>query len=89
MRKGLPIQKTDFQYGWQDEEENMGKVPRSENYAGWKGARVFVATTASLLAAGMSVSGKEAVWKQLVEWVVRRTKKRKATEDKVMITPKY
>ncbi|KAL4932047.1 mismatch-specific DNA-glycosylase [Aspergillus undulatus] len=65
-RKGRAIKKEEFRYGWQDEEENMGK---SE---GWEGARVFVATTTSGLAAGMSMAEKQAVWNELGAWVVER-----------------
>ncbi|KAI9803553.1 MAG: hypothetical protein M1825_001896 [Sarcosagium campestre] len=42
----------------------------------WKGARVFVATTTSGLAAGMKPAEKEAVWKPLGEWAIRRRKER-------------
>ena len=65
VRKGRPIRKEEFHYGWQPEEENMGKAD------GWKGAPVFVATTTSGLAAGMSMQEKEAIWKELGGWVVK------------------
>lgn len=42
----------------------------------WEGARVFVATTTSGLAAGMKPAEKEAVWRGLGEWVVRRRAER-------------
>ncbi|KAL5355120.1 uracil-DNA glycosylase-like protein [Aspergillus floccosus] len=66
VRKGRPIRKEEFRYGWQDESENMG---RSEE---WEGAPVFVATTTSGLAAGMTMAEKEAVWNELGRWVVQR-----------------
>ena len=56
-----------FRYGWRGEGENMGVIE-----GGWMGARVFVATTTSGLAAGMRPHEKLAVWKELGEWVVRR-----------------
>jgi TDG/mug DNA glycosylase family protein len=56
----------DFKYGWQGEEENMGVIE------GWKGAKVFVATTTSALAAGMSYAEKEKIWSGLGEWVKQR-----------------
>ncbi|KAL5040919.1 uracil-DNA glycosylase-like protein [Aspergillus fruticulosus] len=65
-RKGRAIRKEEFRYGWQDEEENMGK---SE---GWEGAPVFVATTTSGLAAGMSYPEKQAIWNELGRWVVKK-----------------
>ncbi|KAL2009703.1 hypothetical protein VTN00DRAFT_5510 [Thermoascus crustaceus] len=72
VRKGRAIKKEEFRYGWQDESENMGKGD------GWKGAPVFVATTTSGLAAGMSMAEKEAIWNELGRWVVRRREERKA-----------
>ncbi|KAL6235892.1 uracil-DNA glycosylase-like protein [Aspergillus navahoensis] len=65
-RKGRAIRKEEFRYGWQDEEENMG---RSEE---WEGAPVFVATTTSGLAAGMSYPEKQAIWNELGRWVVSK-----------------
>ncbi|KAI9370861.1 uracil-DNA glycosylase-like protein [Aspergillus egyptiacus] len=69
-RKGRPIRKEEFRYGWQDEEENMGKCE------GWNGTPVFVATTTSGLAAGMSLPEKQAVWNELGKWVVGRREAR-------------
>ncbi|KAE8162173.1 uracil-DNA glycosylase-like protein [Aspergillus tamarii] len=66
VRKGRAIRKEEFRYGWQDESENMG---RSEE---WDGAPVFVATTTSGLAAGMSMAEKQAVWNELGKWVNSR-----------------
>ncbi|KAF7122038.1 hypothetical protein CNMCM5793_009593 [Aspergillus hiratsukae] len=66
VRKGRAIRKEEFRYGWQDEAENMGRCE------GWDGARVFVATTTSGLAAGMSIAEKQAVWNELGSWVVQR-----------------
>jgi mismatch-specific thymine-DNA glycosylase len=72
VRKGKKITKEEFHYGWQDGRENMGRV-RNE----WEGAKVFVATTTSGLAAGMKPAEKEAVWNQLGSWVKRRREERK------------
>ncbi|KKK21919.1 hypothetical protein ARAM_002032 [Aspergillus rambellii] len=65
-RKGRAIRKEEFRYGWQDAAENMGRSKE------WAGARVFVATTTSGLAASMTLAEKEAVWNQLGEWVVQK-----------------
>ena len=65
-RRGRAIRKEEFRYGWLDEGENMG---RTED---WEGARVFVATTTSGLAAGMNTQEKLAVWNELGRWVVKR-----------------
>lgn len=68
VRRGRGIRKEEFRYGWQDEGENMGRCAGD----GWEGARVFVATTTSGLAAGMSMAEKQAVWNELGDWVVKR-----------------
>ncbi|KAF7590418.1 hypothetical protein BBP40_002874 [Aspergillus hancockii] len=74
VRKGRAIRKEEFRYGWQDESENMGRCE------GWDGAFVFVATTTSGLAAGMSMGEKQAIWNELGKWVVgRREASRNAT----------
>ena len=79
VRYGRGMRKGEFRYGWQDEGENMGVV-KVEGEAGrddeWGGARVFVATTTSGLAAGMRPAEKEAVWRPLGEWVRKRRKER-------------
>ena len=64
-----------FRYGWQDEEENMGVD------ADWAGARVFVASSTSGLAASLGPLEKERIWKDLGDWVVKRRAER---EDKAM-----
>jgi G:T/U-mismatch repair DNA glycosylase len=58
VRKGRGVKKEEFRYGWQDEN--------------WEGARVFVATSTSGLAAGMSRVEKERVWRELGVWVEER-----------------
>lgn len=68
VQHGRAIRKQEFRYGWQDQTENMGRMPDSD----WGGARVFVATTTSGLAAGMTMAQKEAVWAELGTWVVQR-----------------
>ncbi|KAK9241495.1 hypothetical protein V1506DRAFT_550546 [Lipomyces tetrasporus] len=52
----------------------------------WKGARVFVATTTSGLAAGMRPEEKEAVWKVLGSWVKERREQRKMVEEEGGLT---
>ena len=69
--KGFERGKGGFRYGWQEERENMGVGE------GWGGARVFVATTTSGLAAGMSWEEKVGVWRELGEWVVKRREERR------------
>jgi len=69
-RKGRGIRKEEFKYGWQDEEERMG---RNED---WDGARVFVACSTSGLAATLSVAEKERIWSELGIWVKKRRNER-------------
>ncbi|KAH8703152.1 uracil-DNA glycosylase-like protein [Talaromyces proteolyticus] len=79
VRHGRAIRKEEFRYGWQDEGENMGVCIDDSGGAdeeGWKGARVFVATTTSGLAATMSLQEKQLVWNELGEWVKRRREER-------------
>ena len=70
VRHGKNIRKDQFKYGWQDESENMGIVQEGNDR--WGGARIFVATTTSGLAAGMKPHEKEKVWRGLGEWVKKR-----------------
>ncbi|EER43997.1 uracil DNA glycosylase superfamily protein [Histoplasma capsulatum H143] len=80
VRRGRAIKKEEFRYGWQDEGDRMGRTKE------WKGARVFVATTTSGLAAGMTMAEKQAVWSELGEWVKRRREEReKAGIPKVTV----
>ncbi|KAN0093851.1 DNA glycosylase [Hyaloscypha variabilis] len=69
-RRGKGIRKEEFRYGWQDEGERMGRTEE------WEGARVFVASSTSGLAATLPVSEKERIWKELGVWVQERRKQR-------------
>lgn len=67
-KHGRAITKEEFHYGWQDEVENMARPESGEvdtDGATWAGARVFVATSTSGLAAALKPSEKEAIWKLL------------------------
>ncbi|KAL1859926.1 uracil DNA N-glycosylase Thp1 [Paecilomyces lecythidis] len=90
-RKGRAIKKEEFKYGWQDESENMGRVRTGDGVDSWDGAPVFVATTTSGLAAGMTLAEKQAVWNELGQWVVKRRQERKAAAlsevDKTLGSP--
>lgn len=71
VRHGRPVGK-DFKYGWQDDGENMGVDE------GWEGARVFVATSTSGLAATLRPEEKERIWAELGEWTMKRRAEREA-----------
>ncbi|KAG8534035.1 uncharacterized protein KY384_000878 [Bacidia gigantensis] len=50
----------------------------------WDGAKVFVATSTSGLAASLSKKEKEEIWAELGSWVQRRREERRVTGDKGM-----
>lgn len=74
VRKGRGIKKEEFRYGWQDEEEAY--PPEGD----WGGAKVFVASSTSGLAATLSPAEKEAIWRELGVYVERRRAERAAAE---------
>jgi len=65
-QKGRAMRKEEFRYGWQEDEERLGRCGE------WEGARVFVACTTSGLAATLSVAEKERIWRELGVWVEKR-----------------
>ena len=86
VRHGRKCGKDDFKYGWQDESERMGVIESGKEGGGWPGARVFVTTTTSGLAAGMRPHEKEDVWRGLGEWVkMRRIEKGIPDEGRVKV----
>ncbi|KAF4980807.1 hypothetical protein FZEAL_3261 [Fusarium zealandicum] len=76
VRHGRPVGKA-FKYGWQDETENMGVIDGE-----WEGARVFVASSTSGLAATLSPAEKERIWAELGSWVKKRRAERELVEVK-------
>ncbi|KAK1829223.1 G/U mismatch-specific uracil DNA glycosylase [Podospora conica] len=91
VRRGRGMRKGEFRYGWQEEGERMGVVGVGDREGvaegvvdageGWKGARVFVASSTSGLAATLKPKEKEEIWNELGEWVVRRREERKAEAE--------
>ena len=77
-RHGKTLKKKEFQYGWQHQRENMGQVKGGDVDKAWKGARVFVATSTSGLAASTSPLEKETIWRPLGSWVQQRRDERAA-----------
>jgi len=71
VNHGKKMRKEEFQYGWQDGKENIGKDE------GWDGARVFVATSTSGLAASLLPAEKERIWRELGVWVEGRRRERR------------
>ena len=75
VRHGSNVGKA-FKYGWQDDSENMGVIPGE-----WAGARVFVASSTSGLAATLSPAEKQRIWSELGAWVkIRRAEREKESE---------
>lgn len=80
-RYGRPPKPAEFEWGWQDEKENMGKSEEGVEEVGpdgkpWKGARVFVTTSTSGLSASLKPAEKEAIWRPFGEWVKQRRAQR-------------
>ncbi|RYP60686.1 hypothetical protein DL771_010417 [Monosporascus sp. 5C6A] len=90
VRRGRPLARGEFRYGWQDEEDRMGVVEDDDAVAEggqrgrWEGARVFVSSSTSGLAASLRPEEKERIWKELGDWCVRRRKER---EDAAAAAP--
>ncbi|RBR19340.1 hypothetical protein FVER53590_08412 [Fusarium verticillioides] len=81
-RYGCDPTKEEFKYGWQDESENIGRSKdgiqgRDNRGRVWDGAKVFVATSTSGLAANLSMEEKKAIWSDLGVWVKRSREERK------------
>lgn len=66
-----------FKYGWQDDAENMGAIPGE-----WAGARVFVASSTSGLAATLSPVQKQEIWNELGAWVKMRRAEREVVAER-------
>lgn len=76
VRHGRKIRKDEFHYGWQAESERMGVTEAGGDATAWEGARVFVATSTSGLAASLGPAEKERIWRELGVWVEQRRKQR-------------
>ena len=79
-QQGKNLTKKDFSYGWQNETHNLGRILEGDSKYGepWPGAKVFVATTTSGLAASLKPAEKEAIWKPLGDWMNQRREERGA-----------
>ena len=61
-----------FHWGWQDEEIQIGRTKKSDGTLEWAGARTFVATSTSGLAATLTPAEKLAIWKPLGDWMTTK-----------------
>ncbi|KAF2017719.1 DNA glycosylase, partial [Aaosphaeria arxii CBS 175.79] len=79
-RVGRGMRRGEFRYGWQDVRFNMGRgkvegggeEEVGGDGKGWDGARVYVTTSTSGLAANLKPAEKEAIWKPFGDWVQQR-----------------
>ncbi|KKY18818.1 putative uracil dna glycosylase superfamily protein [Phaeomoniella chlamydospora] len=69
--KKKPPSRTEFHYGLQNPVYWLGRTtdPNTGEVT-YAGARTFVVTTTSGLAAGMKLNEKEAIWKELGDWIL-------------------
>lgn len=74
---GKAIKPNEFKYGFQDANQNMGKSGLGGLGSGWGGARIFVATSTSGLAASLTLKQKEEIWEELGKWVNKRREEKK------------
>ncbi len=70
VRHWRRIRKVEFRWSWQHEEENKGMD--EDEGEGYTGARVYVTTSTNGFAASLKPPEKEAIWRQLGEWVMQR-----------------
>ncbi|KAF4547534.1 Uracil DNA glycosylase-like protein [Elsinoe fawcettii] len=75
-RHGKNPGKDEFKYGWQDDEERMGRINGYDGEEPWEGARVFVSSSTSGLAASLGPKEKEEIWRPFGEWVKARREER-------------
>ncbi|KAF5027757.1 hypothetical protein F66182_135 [Fusarium sp. NRRL 66182] len=79
VRHGKPVGKA-FKYGWQDEAENMGVIEGE-----WGGAKVFVSSSTSGLAATLSPAEKERIWAEIGTWTKKRRAERELEANKITV----
>lgn len=80
MKKGEnKFKDPNFHWGWQEEEMQLGRVLAGKDVV-WPGARTFVATSTSGLAATLTPAEKLEIWTPLGEWM---TAKRKEAESSI------
>lgn len=72
----------EFRYGWQDKEENLGKITgKGKDGMPWEGAKVFVASSTSGLSASLRPHEKAAIWLPFGQWVQQRRLERNKGES--------
>jgi thymine-DNA glycosylase len=72
VKTGKELEKGQFHYGWQDEKLWLGQSNEQTGTEVWRGARTFVSSTTSGLAASTTPAEKLAIWKPLGDWIIGR-----------------
>lgn len=86
-KHGSALSREAFEWGWQDESENMGCSSEPEldrKGRPWKGARVFVTTSPSGQAASVPWAAKVKLWTELGDWVKKRRVEMAETDAEVL-----
>ncbi|ETN46442.1 uncharacterized protein HMPREF1541_00626 [Cyphellophora europaea CBS 101466] len=78
-RTGKKLKKDLFKWGWQDEDNWLGRIVDDDEHVLWPGARTFVSTSTSGLSASMKPHEKLEVWLPLGEWFKERTERGEQT----------
>jgi len=81
MKKGEKrFKDPDFHWGWQAEEMQLGRVVTGKDVV-WPGAKTFVATSTSGLAATLTPAQKLDIWTPLGDWIRAKRKEAESTVD--------
>lgn len=73
-KTGKTLPRQEFTYGWQDENFWLGRTVDENGDVAWAGARTFVCTSTSGLAANTKPAEKLAIMSELGYWVKQRRK---------------
>jgi mismatch-specific thymine-DNA glycosylase len=73
-KTGKTLPRREFSYGWQDENLWLGRAVDQNGDLVWAGARTFVCTSTSGLAADTKPAEKLAIMSELGDWVKQRRK---------------
>lgn len=73
-KTGKTLKRQDFAYGWQDENLWLGRFIDEDGSVAWTGARTFVCTSTSGLAADTKPAEKLAIMSELGDWVKQHRK---------------
>jgi TDG/mug DNA glycosylase family protein len=70
----------DFHWGWQDEDMQLGRT-WEDGQLTWPGAKTYVATSTSGLAATLRPAEKLAIWKPLGDWMTAKRQEANAPKS--------